>query len=176
MAETDAGGVRQYLSFVLDDELYALDIAKVREVLEFQSVTRIPRAPEFMRGVINLRGHAVPVVDLRLKFGMQATPQTVDTCVIIVEAAMEGESVVLGALADSVREVFELTGEDIAPPPRMGTGIRSEFIHGMSKLGERFIMILDIDRVFSAQELTVATASAAQDAPPARHEAALAEA
>jgi len=176
MAEMDAGGVRQYLSFVLDDELYALDIAKVREVLEFQSVTRIPRAPEFMRGVINLRGHAVPVVDLRLKFGMKATPQTVDTCVIIVEAAMEGEGVVLGALADSVREVFELAGEDIAPPPRMGTGIRSEFIHGMSKLGDRFIMILDIDRVFSAHELSVAVASAPEQAPPAQPEAALAEA
>jgi len=159
MADIEMDSVRQYLSFVLDEELYALDIAKVREVLELQSVTRIPRTPDYMCGVINLRGHAVPVVDLRLKFGIAGTGHTVDTCIIIVEVGMEGERVVLGALADSVREVFELSGEDISPAPKMGTGIRSDFIHGMAKFGERFIMILDIDKVFSLEELVAVAGS-----------------
>lgn len=171
MAETDSSGNSQYLSFVLDEELYALDIAKVREVLEFQNVTRIPRTPKFMRGVINLRGHAVPVVDLRRKFGLAATEQTVDTCIIIVEVEMEGERVVLGALADSVREVFELAEGEISPPPKMGTGIRADFIDGMAKVEDRFIMILNIDRVFSAEELAAVAgaekATPGKDTPPA---------
>lgn len=161
MSEMEAGG--QFLSFVLEDELYALDIAKVREVLEFQSVTRIPRTPEFMSGVINVRGHAVPVVDLRLKFGMPKTPHTVDTCIIIVEVDMDGESVQLGALADSVREVFDLSADAVSPPPKMGTGIHADFIHGMAKQDDRFIMILNIDRVFSIGELTLLAGTDARE-------------
>ncbi|BBD06894.1 chemotaxis protein CheW [Desulfovibrio ferrophilus] len=148
----------QYLSFVLDSELYALDIAKVREVLEFQRVTRIPNAPAFMSGVINLRGHAVPVVDLRLKFDMEATVRTVDTCVIIVVVVMDGEEVVLGALADSVREVVELTDDEVKSAPKLGTGINAEFIQGMARQDDRFMMILEIDRVFSASELAIVQA------------------
>lgn len=176
MAENETiSGMKQYLSFVLDDELYALDIAKVREVLELQSVTRIPRTPEFMSGVINLRGHAVPVVDLRLKFGLEPTEHTVDTCIVIAEVGMEGESVVLGALTDSVREVFELSADQISPPPKMGTGIRADFIHGMAKLDERFIMILDIDRVFSVEEL-VAVGAEPTNGAEAREKEAVVEA
>jgi purine-binding chemotaxis protein CheW len=146
--------LNQYLTFNLDEELYALDIASVREILEMTFITRIPRVPEFMRGVINLRGRAVPVVDLRLKFGMGRTEKTVDTCIIITEVDLDGEKLVVGALADSVQEVVEIVPEAIEPAPRMGTSIRSEFIRGMGRHGERFIIVLDASRVFSSQELT----------------------
>lgn len=143
----------QYLSFKLEDEVYAIDIAKVREVLEFTSVTRVPRTPEFMRGVINLRGGVVPVVDLRMKFNMGRTEKAVNTCVIIVEVELEEESVVIGAMADSVQEVMELDPAQIEPPPKIGTRMNTEFIRGMGKRDEEFIIILDIDRIFSAEEL-----------------------
>lgn len=143
----------QYLTFKLDNEVFALDVATVREVLDFTAVTRIPRTPDFMRGVINLRGSVVPVVDLRLAFGMSATEKTVSTCIIVVEVLLEGEKTIIGALADSVEEVIDLEPEHIQPAPRMGTAIRTEFIRGMGKRDSRFLMILDIDRVFSGEQL-----------------------
>lgn len=148
----------QYLTFTLDKELYAMDIAKVREVLEYTDITRVPRTPEFMRGVINVRGRAVPVVDLRLKFGLSKTTQTVNTCIIIMEVEMDGEATVLGALADSVQEVFSLEPDQIEPAPRLGTRIKTEFIAGMGKQGDEFIIILNIDKVFSVEELSLVQA------------------
>ena len=144
----------QYLTFKLEDEIFALDISKVREVLDFTTVTKVPRTPEFMRGVINLRGNVVPVVDMRLKFGMSKTEKTVNTCIIIVEVSVEGEATVLGALADSVQEVIDLEPEQIEPAPKIGTRLRTEFIKGMGKRDDHFIIILDIDKVFSADELS----------------------
>jgi purine-binding chemotaxis protein CheW len=141
--------VRQYLTFKLSEEVYALDVAKVREVLDFTTVTKIPRTPEFMRGVINLRGNVVPVVDLRLGFGLSKTEKTVNTCIIVVEVDLEGEPTIIGALADSVEEVIDLEPDQIEPAP----GIKTDFIHGMGKRDSRFIMILDIDKVFSAEDL-----------------------
>jgi purine-binding chemotaxis protein CheW len=154
MAET-GGGSTQYLTFMLEEELFALDIATVREVLDFTTVTRVPQTPAFMRGVINLRGNVLPVVDMRLKFGLPATPQTVNTCVIIVEVTVDDEPLVLGAIADSVQEVLELAPEQVEPAPRIGTRLNTEFIRGMGKRGEEFIIILDIDRVFSCDELSL---------------------
>ena len=119
---------RQYLSFVLEDEQFALDINKVREVLDFKSVTKVPRTPDFMRGVINLRGNVVPVVDLRRKFDMGTTEKTIDTCVIITELQVEDEQVVIGALADSVLEVFDMDPTTVEPPPQIGTRLDTEFI------------------------------------------------
>ncbi|MBN1847253.1 MAG: chemotaxis protein CheW [Deltaproteobacteria bacterium] len=145
----------QYLTFKLDQEVYALDIIQVREVLDFTEVTKVPRMPEFMRGVINLRGGVVPVVDLRLKFGMSITEKTVDTCIIIMEISLEGESTLLGALADSVQEVLTLEPDQIEPPPRIGTRLKTEFIKGMGKKNDEFVIILDIDKVFSSEELTL---------------------
>jgi len=145
----------QYLTFKLDEEIFALDIAKVREVLDYTTVTKVPRTPEFMRGVINLRGSVVPVVDMRLKFGMTKTDKTVNTCIIIVEITLAGETVVLGALADAVHEVIELEPGQIEPAPKIGTRLKTDFIRGMGKRGEGFIIILDIDRVFSADELSL---------------------
>ncbi len=145
----------QYLTFKLGDEVFALDISKVREVLDFPTITKVPRTPDFMRGVINLRGSVVPVVDLRLKFGMTMTENTVNTCVIITEVQVDGESTVLGALADSVQEVVDLEPDRIEPAPRIGTRLNTEFIRGMGKHNDRFIIILDIDRIFSAEELSL---------------------
>ena len=144
---------RQYLTFKLDSEVFALDVATVREVLDFTTVTKIPRTPEFMRGVINLRGSVVPVVDLRLAFGMSATEKTVNTCIIVMEVRLEGDVTIVGALADSVEEVIDLEPEHIESAPKLGTSIRTDFIRGMGKRDTQFLMILDIDRVFSADQL-----------------------
>jgi len=143
----------QYLTFKLADEIFALDVAKVREILEQSSITKVPQTPEFMRGVINLRGSVVPVIDMRLKFGMSATEQTVNTCIIVAEVQMEDEVIVLGALADSVQEVIEMEPEQIEAAPHIGTRLNTDFIKGMGKHDSRFIMILDIDKVFTNEEL-----------------------
>jgi len=140
--------MRQYLTFKLGEEIFALDVAKVREVLDFTTVTRVPRTPEFMRGVINLRGSVVPVVDLRLTFGMSRTEKTVNTCIVVVEVSLDGDSVIVGALADSVEEVIDLEPDQIEAPPTIGASVKTEFIQGIGKRDAGFLIILDIDRVF----------------------------
>jgi purine-binding chemotaxis protein CheW len=146
----------QYLTFKLEGEVFALDISKVREVLDFTAVTKVPQTPDFMLGVINLRGSVVPVVDMRLKFDMSRTETTVNTCIIIVEIEIDAEITVLGALVDSVQEVMDIDPDQIEPPPRIGTRMNTKFIKGMGKRDGVFVIILDIDRVFSADELSVA--------------------
>lgn len=143
----------QYLTFVLDAEVFAVDVSKVREILEMSSITKVPQMPDFMRGVINLRGCVVPVIDLRLKFCMAEAAQTVNTCIVVVEVDMDGERIVLGALADSVQEVIEIDPAQIEPAPHIGSNLKTEFIRGMGKHDGRFVMILDIDKVFSSNEL-----------------------
>ena len=170
MAAAEHHDTNQYLTFRLDGENFALAIDKVREVLDFTSVTRVPQTPSYMRGVINLRGSVVPVMDLRLKFGMAKTEKTVNTCIIITEIDLEGETLVLGALADSVQEVLDLAGEQIEPPPRIGTKLRTDFIKGMGKQGEEFIIILDIDKAFNAAEI-----AAVQETGAAAEELAMAQ-
>ena len=155
MSATTIEGTTQYLTYKLGDEVFALDISKVREVLDFTTVTKVPRTPEFMRGVINLRGSVVPVVDLRLKFGMTKTEKSVNTCVIIVEVNVDGETTILGALADSVQEVLDLDAGHIEPAPKIGSTVYHDFIRGMGKHNEQFIIILDVDKVFSADELAL---------------------
>ena len=150
----------QYLTFKLEEEVFALDVSKVREILEYTSVTKVPQTPEFMRGVINLRGSVVPVVDLRLKFGMSRTEQTINTCIIVVEVDMDGETTILGTLADSVQEVIEMEPEQIEPAPHIGTKLNTDFIRGMGKHDNQFIMILDVDKVFSGEEIRSVVAAA----------------
>jgi purine-binding chemotaxis protein CheW len=156
MADEKSNDTSQYLNFTLGKEVFALDISSVREVLELTSITKIPRTPDYMRGVINLRGHAVPVMDMRLKFGMLATEDTVDTCIIIVEVDYDGERIIMGGMVDSVREVFDLTTERIEAAPRMGTSVNSDYIKGIGKQDDTFVIILDIAKVFSAEELALA--------------------
>ncbi|MBF0558350.1 MAG: chemotaxis protein CheW [Nitrospirae bacterium] len=153
MAVATINETKQYLTFNLGDEIFALDVAKVREILDFTSVTKVPRTPEFMRGVINLRGNVVPVVDMRLKFGMTLTEKTVNTCIIVTEININNETAIIGALADSVQEVIELEPDQIEPAPKIGMSIRTEFISGMGKRNGVFIMILDMDKVFSSEDL-----------------------
>ena len=156
--------ILQYLTFGLGKEVFALETGCVREVIELVPVTRIPKTPPFMRGVINLRGHAVPVVDLRIKFELPQVEDTVNTCIIIVDVEIEGEKCHMGAIVDSVLEVFEMANDQITPPPRMGTAIRPDFIRGMGKQGDEFIMILDIGKVFSPEELSLLSAAETDDA------------
>lgn len=155
MSQAAEKAASQYLTFTLDNETFALDISTVREVLDYTNITKIPRTPEFLRGVINLRGRAVPVVDLRLKFGMNKTVRSVNTCIIIVEVRLDDEETILGALADSVKEVFEMLPGQIEPAPKLGTRIKTDYILGMGKADDQFIIILDINKVFSADELAV---------------------
>ncbi len=145
---------RQYLTFQLGEEIFAIDVVNVREILEFSTVTKVPQTPDYMRGVINLRGSVVPVLDMRLKFGMSITEKTINTCVVVVEVVMEDENVIIGALVDSVQEVFELDPDSIEPAPRIGIQLRNGFIKGMGKKDDRFVIILDIERVFSSEELS----------------------
>ncbi len=156
MTDETTAGTAQYLTFFLDGEIFALNISTVREVLDFTSVTKVPQAPDYMRGVINLRGRVVPVMDLRSAFGMQATAATVNSCIIITEIVHEGDPIILGAMADSVQEVLDLEPDQIEPPPHIGTHIRSDFILGLGKHGDQFVMLLDIRKAFSGQELAQA--------------------
>ncbi len=153
MPTRETASAKTYLTFTLDQEDFAVDVAGVREVLDFTAVTRVPRTPEYMKGVINLRGNVVPVVDMRLKFGLPEGEKTVDTCIIVMEVEMEGAVTVIGAVADSVKEVFELEPDDIEPPPRLGTRLESEFVSGMGKRNGDFIIILDVNRIFSTEEV-----------------------
>jgi len=162
----------QYLTFSLGDENFAIEIAKVREVLDYTTITKVPRSPAFLRGVINLRGSVVPVIDLRLNLNMSAIQRTVDTCIVIVDVAIEGETVQLGALADSVQEVVDIDPSQIGPPPSLGTKLNTDFIEGMGKRGEEFLIILNIDKVLSSEEMTVAAIAA--DKSPAPEQAAAA--
>ncbi|MEZ4527252.1 MAG: chemotaxis protein CheW [Desulfobacterales bacterium] len=170
MVSMETNGANQYLTFTLGEENFALEIAKVREVLDYTKITRVPRMPDFLRGVINLRGNVVPVIDLRLKLGMSATEKTLDTCIVIAEIMIEGELVQVGALADSVKEVISLEAARISPPPRIGTKLRNEFIRGMGKLDEGFLIILDIDRVLSEDDLAVVKDSSSVELPEAQEE------
>jgi len=145
----------QYLSFRLGEETFTLDVAKVREILDYTKITKVPQTPDFMRGVINLRGSVVPVVDLRLKFGMSKTERSVNTCIVVVEISLDQEPVVIGLLADSVQEVIELEPSQIEPPPKIGTKLKVDFLRGMGKRDEQFLMVLDIDKVFSSEDLAI---------------------
>lgn len=142
----------QYLTFTLGDEHFAIGIAKVREVLDFTDITKVPRTPDIMRGVINLRGHVLPVVDLKQSLGMSAVEKTVDTCIVVVEAEIDSQILSVGMLADSVQEVIDIDPTQVEPTPRLGTRMNTDFLCGMGKHGDRFLMILDIDKVLSADE------------------------
>ena len=143
----------QYLTFKLKEEVFAIEISKVREVLEYTELTKVPRTPDFMSGIINLRGNVVPVIDLNLKLGMPQTERTINTCIIIVEIVVSGETVVLGALTDSVQEVIEIERDKIEAVPRIGTNLNIEFLQGMGKKDDHFMMIFDIDKVFSIEDI-----------------------
>lgn len=151
MLETNV--FNQFLSFILRDEFFAVEIFKVREVLDVTTLTRIPRMPQYLAGVINLRGTVVPVMDLGLKLGMGEIVRGVATCIMIMEIRVPGEhnDVLMGVLTDAVQEVLELPAEDIEPVPKMGVNLNTDFIKGMGRQGERFMILLDIDKILSTE-------------------------
>jgi purine-binding chemotaxis protein CheW len=142
----------QYLSFSLAGSEYGVGILKVKEILQYEEITRVPSTPRSVRGVINLRGAVVPVIDLAARCGLAETAVTRLTCILIVEAALEGQPMVVGVMSDAVREVIELGADDVEPPPAFGTQVRVDYLLGMGKVGKRFVLLLDLDRVISADE------------------------
>lgn len=138
-----------YLTFRLDKELLALDVSRVREVLDLCPITRVPRTPEFMRGVINLRGTVIPVIDLRQKFGMARTESTIDSRIVVAEINLDGHETIVGVHTDSVHDVIDIAADKIDAAPETGTQWRREYIKGIGKYNEQFILLLDIDKVFS---------------------------
>jgi purine-binding chemotaxis protein CheW len=144
-----------YLSFKLENELFAAHVSKVLNILEMSKITKVPKSPEYMLGVMNLRGTVLPIVDTRIKFGLKVSDFTVNTCIIVLDIDMDGDSIIVGALVDSVQEVLEVESTNIMPPPSIGSKYRSEFIEGVTKSGDNFIMILDMDKVFSSEELSI---------------------
>lgn len=148
-----------YLTFKIGEELFGANVSKILSILELTKITRIPRTPDFIRGVINLRGAVLPIIDIRLKFGLTQTEFTSNTCILVLEIDMDSVSVKIGALVDSVQEVLELEEKDILPPPNMGTKYKSDFIEGMFKLENSFVVLLNMDLIFSEDEITVMSAN-----------------
>lgn len=147
--------INSYLTFKLEEEFFSANVSRVLEILELVKITKVPKAPDFMRGVINLRGEVLPVIDTRLKFGLSKTEETNDTCIVVVEIEMDDDSMKAGILVDSVEEVLEIEPEEILPPPSIGNQYTSEFIKGMAKTDDQFIMILDVDKIMTAKEMDI---------------------
>ena len=143
----------KYLTFKLGAEEFGLEILKVQEIIKMMDVTRVPRTPDYVRGVINLRGKVIPVVDLRLKFEMDLKETTEKTCVIVVQVKRRDSRVTMGIIVDEVSEVLDVAGEQIEPPPEFGGVVDTSFILGMGKIGERVVMLMDVDKVLSGEEL-----------------------
>lgn len=154
MNQDNLSKINSYLSFKLGEEEFAAHVGKVLNILEMTKITEVPRAPEYMKGVINLRGTVLPVIDTRIKFGMTATEYTTNTCIIVLDIEMDGESIHVGALVDAVQAVLEIDKGAIMPPPSIGSKYKSDFIEGVANIDEKFIMILNMDAVFSADEIT----------------------
>jgi purine-binding chemotaxis protein CheW len=155
---------QQYLTFFLAGEEYAIGIQRVKEIIEYTTITKVPKVPEWIRGVINMRGNVVPVVDLAVRFGLDQRPVTKTSCIVVVEIQQESERTVMGVVADAVNQVIDLAPQDIEEPPAFGARVRLEYLLGMGKLGHKFALILNIDRVLSTSELL--TVSSVQAAPP----------
>jgi purine-binding chemotaxis protein CheW len=149
MSDAQQTDYERVLTFVLEDSLFALNILSVREILDVTDITRVPQAPAFMRGVVNLRGNAVPVMDLRQRLGMSPTEPTINTRIIIMEVKEDNAITLMGALADAVKEVLELPESGIDAPPKMGAKVAVEYIRGIGRQGDRFVILLDIERVLS---------------------------
>lgn len=150
----ESGDVQQYLTFVLSSKTYAIGILGIKEIIEYGQLTEVPNMPDFIRGVINLRGAVVPVVDLSARFNKGATTVTRRTCIVILEVMSANEQQVIGVMVDAVNEVLEISPQDIEPAPSFGAKIRVDFIAGMGKIDGRFIILLDVDKVLSVDELS----------------------
>ena len=153
VAVASAAEIAQYLTFQLSGEMYAVGILNVKEIIEYGQLTEIPMMPAFIRGVINLRGSVVPVIDLAARFGGHQTETSRRTCIVIIELTSGDEHHDIGVVVDAVSEVLEVSSADIEPPPSFGAKIRADFIAGMGKIAGKFVIILDIQKVLSAEEI-----------------------
>lgn len=160
-----AGKEAKYLTFALDNEEYGIGILKVKEIIGMMSVTAVPQTPVFVKGVINLRGKVIPVVDLRLKFGMQEMDYTERTCIIVVEIGGEAGNTQIGIVVDAVSEVLNIKGEDVEETPTFGSMLNADFILGMAKMEGGVKILLDIDKVLSQQEFETVSAVRSEEAP-----------
>ena len=158
-AKQDVSNAGQYLTFFIAGEEYAANILKVREVIEYDTLTAVPNTPVWIRGVVNLRGSVVPVVDLGVKFGLPASAISRFSCIVITEVDSDDEKLTLGVLADSVSRVIEFSQNEIEEPPAFGTRVKIEYLLGLGAIGKKFCQILDIDKVLSADELLAVTDS-----------------
>jgi purine-binding chemotaxis protein CheW len=145
--------VESFLTFKLQEEIFAVKVEKVIEIQELKQITKVPKTPSYMKGVVNLRGSVLPVIDTRIKFGLSQTVETVNTCILVLKIEIDNDSILLGLLVDSVQEVLELQASQINPPPSIGNKYKSEFLTGMGKINDNFIMLLDIDKIFSLEEI-----------------------
>lgn len=143
----------QYLTFSLDEEVFAMDIRTVREIIQYGAMTTVPLMPKFVRGVINLRGAVVPVIDLQARFGRPAAEISKKTCIVIFDALREGERVELGLMVDAVSEVVDIAPDQIEPPPSFGGAVKREFIRGMGKMGNKFVIVLEPDKAFDIEDM-----------------------
>jgi len=143
-----------YLTFKLGNEEFGVHVSQVLNILEMTRVTEVPKAPDYMKGVINLRGMVLPIIDTRIKFGMTETEYTNNTCIIVMDLEMEGNTIHLGSIVDEVLSVNEIADNQIEPPPSIGNKYKSSFISGMAKVEENFVMLLDMQQVLSEEELT----------------------
>lgn len=155
---------QQYLTFSLSQEMFAVGIQRVREIIEYDNVTTVPMMPQFVKGVINLRGSVVPVVDLAARFGRGVSDIHRRTCIVIVEVEYEGIQQELGMLVDAVSEVLDIPPSEIEPPPNFGTKIRADFINGMGKVRGTFVILLNVDTVLAVDEMAMLTELAEQEA------------
>src|SRR5262245_48128495 len=156
---------RQYLTFFLGDEQYAVGVLTVKEIIEYGVVTRVPTTPPYIRGVINLRGSVVPVVDLSVKFGFEPCPLSRRTCIIIMETTLRGERATMGVVADSVSQVIQFAEQDIEQAPAFGSRVRMEYLEGMAKMGSKFVLILNMNEVFATDDVVTAAGAV----PPVVH-------
>lgn len=157
VAGVKAARQSQYLTFQLGHETFAMGILHIKEIIEYGSLTSVPMMPAFIRGVINLRGAVVPVVDLAARFGRAGYEVTRRTCIVIIEVEANGERQDVGLVVDSVNEVIEVSTAEIEPPPAFGANLRTDFIEGMGKINAKFVIILNVDRVLSFEDLLLAT-------------------
>ena len=146
---------QQYLTFMLGSEVFAIGILAIKEIIEYGQLTVVPLMPEFIRGVINLRGAVVPVIDLAARFGHKSSEVTMRTCIIIIEVFADDGASVLGVVVDAVNEVLEIQDSQIEPPPAFGAKIRTDFIQGMGKVNGKFVILLDVGNVLSVEELVM---------------------
>jgi purine-binding chemotaxis protein CheW len=145
----------QYLTFVLAGEVFAMGILAIKEIIEYANLTEVPMMPEYVRGVINLRGAVVPVIDLSVRFGKPSSPVTKRTCIVIIEIVASGERHVFGVVVDAVNAVLDIPAAEVEPPPAFGTSVRTDFIHGMGKVNGKFVILLDVDHVLATDEMEV---------------------